>query len=129
MDRGTASMTGRLSRDPQFFGEGDSRRAVFTVAYNRGRGEKRKGNFIDCIAWGRLAECLEHFKKGSGLHVEGQLEQDTYEDKEGNKRNRVQVNIDVITATTSFGDRSEGAANGGQEVTIGGDGETADIPF
>lgn len=130
MDRGSAQLTGRLSQDPKFFGEGDTRRAVFTVAYNRGRGEKRKSNFVDCIAWGRMADLLQHFNQGMGIHVEGRLETDSFE-KDGVRRTRVQVNIDNLTATTSFGDRNDeakSASNASQEeVTIGGDGE--DIPF
>ena len=47
MDRASAQMTGRLAGDPKFFGEGDTRRAVFTVASNRGRGEKRNGRYPD----------------------------------------------------------------------------------
>lgn len=137
MDRASAQMTGRLAGDPKFFGEGDTRRAVFTVASNRGRGEKRKSNFIDCIAWGNMADLLQHFKKGMGIHIEGRLESDNFETKEGQKRTKVQINIDTLTATTSFGpdNRESGEAsssrNSGEEVTIGGsgDGESADIPF
>jgi len=137
MDRASAQMTGRLAGDPKFFGDGDSRRAVFTVASNRGRGEKRKANFIDCIAWGNMADLLQHFSKGMGIHIEGRLESDTFTNKEDQKRTKVQVNIDTITATTSFGpdNRENGEAgstrSGSEEVTIGGsgDGEGADIPF
>lgn len=138
MDSGLAVVTGRLSRDPQFFGEGEKCRAVFTVAFNRGRGEKRRSTFVDCIAWGRMAEFMRSFAKGAGISVQGDLETDSWE-KEGQKRSRLQVNVNSITATTVFGNPgeqsgeqsgSDGVATGkgGKEVTIGGE-DSAEIPF
>ncbi len=120
MDNGVAFVTGRLTRDPQFFGEGEKRRVVFSVAFNRGKEEKRKTTFVDCIAWGRRADILENFKKGSGVALSGELETDTWEDKEGQKHSRLRLNITTITATTS-NRRSE------NEET-GGDGEEAEVP-
>lgn len=127
MDNGIAFVTGRLSRDPQFFGEGDKRRAVFTVAYNRGRGERRKSTFIDCIAWGRMADFMESFNKGDGIHVNGDIEMDSWE-KDGQKRTRLQVNISSITATTTFGDRTDGGTGTGGSNSSSEE-ETADIGF
>lgn len=101
MDQGTVVLVGRLSNDPKFFGEGDKQRALFTVAFNRGTGDRRKGNFIDCIAWGKRADIIRDFSKGMGIFVTGDLEQDNYENKEGQRVNRVQVNVTSITATTS----------------------------
>jgi single-strand DNA-binding protein len=106
MDRGIAFVTGRLSRDPQFFGEGEKRRAIFSVAYNRGRGDRRKSVFIDCIAWGKMANLLEHFNKGNGVSIDGELEMDTWE-KDGQKRTRLQINVRSISMTTPFGERPQ----------------------
>lgn len=115
MDNGVAFVTGRLTRDPQFFGEGEKKRVVFSIAFNRGKEERRKTTFIDCIAWGRRADILESFQKGSGVSVSGELETDTWEDKEGNKQSRLRLNITTITATTSNRNRSEGGEEGGEE--------------
>lgn len=132
MDQGLAFVTGRLTADPKFFGDGDKQRAVFTVAYNRGRADNRKSNFIDCIAWGKRADIMRDFSKGNGIFVTGDLEQDSYENKEGVRVNRVQVNVSSITATTSTRRNGEGSTEGsasGEEVVVGGDGDSADIPF
>lgn len=129
MDQGSAVVVGRLSRDPQFFGDGDKQRAVFSIAYNRGRGDNRKANFIDCIAWGKRADIMRDFSKGMGIFVTGDLEQDTYENKEGNRVSRVQVNVNSITATTSTrrdGDSTIGGGASGNERTGS---EEAPIPF
>jgi single stranded DNA-binding protein len=100
MDNGVAFVTGRLTRDPQFFGEGEKRRVLFSVAFNRGKDDRRKTTFIDCIAWGRRADILESFKKGSGVSLSGDLETDVWE-KDGQKQSRIRLNINTITATTS----------------------------
>jgi len=135
MDQGKAFVTGRLSRDPDFKDEGTSaQRAMFSIAYNRGIGEKRKSNFLDCIAWGKRADIMRDFKKGSGIYVTGDIEQDTYETKDGNKRNRVQINITSITATTNLRRNDENVerpsvSNSEEEVTIGGVDDNESIPF
>lgn len=128
MDRGIAFVTGRLSRDPQFFGEGDKRRAIFSVAYNRGRGDRRKSVFIDCIAWGKMANLLEHFNKGNGVSIDGELEMDTWE-KDGQKRTRLQINVRSISMTTPFGERPQGNEYGeSADVGVSSD-DVADIGF
>ena len=64
MDQAKLVLVGRLSRDPEFAGEGDVQRAMFSIATNRGRGEKRKSSFFDCIAWGKRADIMRDFSKG-----------------------------------------------------------------
>lgn len=132
MDQGKAFVVGRLSRDPDFFGDGDKQRAVFSIAFNRGTGEKRKSNFLDCIAWGKRADIMRDFSRGKGIFVTGDIEQDTYETKDGQKRSRVQINVSSITATANRRrDDSNGEGNGKPgEIRVGGASEeTADIPF
>ena len=131
MDQGKAFVVGRLTRDPDFFGEGDKQRAVFSIAYNRGTGDKKKANFLDCIAWGKRADIMRDFSKGTGIFVTGDIEQDTYETKDGQKRNRVQINVSSITATTSLrrSDESAGAGVTSGSAGSAGSGEEAPIPF
>ena len=130
MDQAKVVLVGRLSRDPEFFGEGEKQRALFSIASNRGRGDNRKVSFFDCIAWGKRADIMRDFKTGSGIFVTGDLEQDTYKTKEGQKRNRVQVNVSSITATTTLLRNSDTQTEGASgEVSVGGDSETAKIPY
>jgi len=134
MDNGVAFVTGRLTRDPQFFGEDEKRRAVFTVAFIRGTDERRKTSFVDCIAWGRRADILESFAKGSGVTVSGDLETDSWE-KDGQKHSRLRLNITTITATTSNRRSDDGDAEAGEARAVpagkrgGSDEDSADIPF
>ena len=56
-------------------------------------GTKPKANFIEIVAWGKQAEaCAKLLKKGSGIHVTGELRHETWEAKPeagGGKRSKV----------------------------------------
>ena len=63
--------------------------------------------FVDVVAWEKQAEnCHEFLKKGSPLLVEGKLQFEQWEDKDGQKRNRLRVRADRV----QFLGRPEGAA-------------------
>jgi single-strand DNA-binding protein len=130
MDQGLGFVVGRLTRDPKFFGEGDKQRALFSVAYNRGRGDNRKANFIDCIAWGKRADIMRDFSQGMGIFVTGDLDQDSYE-KDGKRVNHFQLIVSSITATTSTRRPDEETSNSSGQTNSGkvADSEEATIPF
>lgn len=66
----------------------------FCVAVESGYGEKKRVDFIDCVAWRGTAEFLcKHFAKGQETALCGRLETQTWEDKEGRKRKTVKVNV------------------------------------
>ena len=137
MDMGRVTLVGRLTRDPKFFGEGDKQRALFSIAFNRGTGDNRKANFIDCIAWGKRADIMRDYAQGTGIFVTGDLEQDNYErtDKdtgETRKVNRIQVNVNSITRTAKRPDTAGVGAGGAGNATTSSDvvvGDSAEIPF
>jgi len=57
--------------------------------------QKDKTLFIDVDVWGRQAEVLcEYAGKGRCILVEGTLELDTWDDKDGNKRSKIKVRCD-----------------------------------
>jgi len=61
----------------------------FRIANNYGQD---RVSFINVECWGKTAEvCRQYLEKGSGVVVQGELIVDTYEDKEGNKRNKAFV--------------------------------------
>lgn len=52
-------------------------------------------SFINCVAWGKVGEIIAQYtSKGSPLLVSGRLDQRSYEDKDGNKRQAVEVNVE-----------------------------------
>ena len=49
------------------------------------------------VAWGKSAEIIENYvKKGDEVAIEGKLQYETYDDKEGNKRYLTKININDI---------------------------------
>ena len=86
-------MIGRISNDLEVKyvrgKEGDFATLKFNLAVNK---DKEKTNFIPVRVLGKLAENLVNYqKKGSLIGIEGSIEIDNYEDKDGNKITRVYV--------------------------------------
>ncbi|WP_244229086.1 single-stranded DNA-binding protein [Candidatus Methylacidiphilum fumarolicum] len=53
--------------------------------------------FVEVVIWGRQAEtCKEYLQKGSLVFVEGRLQMEQWETKEGEKRTRMRVRADRI---------------------------------
>jgi single-strand DNA-binding protein len=76
---------------------------AFTLAVERsakGQDGNRQTDFIRCVAWRERAEFLsKYFSKGSMIAVQGSIQVRTYEDKNGNKREAVEVVADQIHFT------------------------------
>lgn len=52
-------------------------------------------SFINCVAWGKVGEIIAQYtSKGTPLLVSGRLDQRSYEDKDGNKRQAVEVVVE-----------------------------------
>lgn len=96
--------TGRLTRDPETrFLAGDKCVASLSIACSRtfvSGGEKKEETiFLDCEAWGKLAETIgQYCTKGKQIAIDGRLKMDQWEDKAtGQKRSKVKVVIDSMT--------------------------------
>ena len=92
---------GNLTRDPKLRTiPGGAQVCDLSLATNRSfnsaNGEKREETcFIDCRAYGRTAETLNQYaKKGNPLLVEGRLQYDTWEGKDGVKRSKHRVFVE-----------------------------------
>lgn len=90
-------LVGRLTKKPELKeSESGTKQATFTLAVNRPRTDQ--ADFINCVAWNKLAETIEKYlDKGRELGVEGRLQINHYEDREGNKRSSTSVVVDNIT--------------------------------
>lgn len=117
-------IAGNLVRDPESRPVGGDRNvASFTLAinnrYKSADGElKESAVFMDCEAWGKQAELVcTYLKKGSCAYFEGQLKQDNWQDKDGQRRSRIKVRIDVVRFVGNprqSGDESAGEGEGDQ---------------
>lgn len=92
-------LIGRLTRDPEmrYTSSGVGVLNIGIAVNRRFRdqsGEWREDTcFINAIAWQKTAERLsETLKKGSAVQVEGRLQSRTWETKDGQKRNTIEVN-------------------------------------
>lgn len=94
-------LMGRFARDPECRYIDDRKVANFTLAVDRGRKNangEREADFLGCSAWGRTADFVqEWFTKGMMAIVVGCLQTRHWEDRNGNKRVSVSVQVDEIT--------------------------------
>ncbi|WP_422927342.1 single-stranded DNA-binding protein [Singulisphaera sp. PoT] len=107
---------GRLTFDPElrYTPSGsavtDLRMATSRTWSSKDGDRKEETLFIDVTVWDRQAEnCCQYLRKGSGVHVEGSLKMDTWDDKTtGEKRSKIRVQADRV----QFLDRKDGGSNG-----------------
>ncbi len=113
-------IAGNLTRDPQvrFFA---NERAVadIGIAVNRRWKDKdgaqqEETTFVDVECWGRTAELVgQYLSKGRACLVEGRLKLDQWEDKDGNRRNKLKVVADTVQFLDSRGSGGGGDSQGG----------------
>lgn len=95
-------LIGRLTRDPELRVTSQSGvpMASFSIAVDRpyqSQSGQRETDFIDCVAWRKLAEVVaEHLTKGRLVAVEGRLQIRAYETQDGQKRRVAEVMADDV---------------------------------
>jgi single-strand DNA-binding protein len=116
-----ATIIGYLTRDPESRSTKAGKTVVsFTVAVNSayGKGDERKEevSFFDVTTFGFTAEaCAKYLKKGAPVFVEGELKQRTWEDKEGQKKSKIVIEVGM-KGEVKFLPRGEAkAADAGRE--------------
>jgi single-strand DNA-binding protein len=94
---------GNLTRDPELKSiSGDTSVAVMGLAINdnyRSRDGKEVDQtcFVEVEAWGKQAEtCAEYLAKGSPALIEGKLQLDQWESKDGEPRSRIKIRADQV---------------------------------
>ena len=85
---------GRITADPELKQTPQGVSVVtFSLAINR-KGAKETTDFITCVAWRSTAEFIsKYFQKGSSIVLDGSIQVRSYQDKENNKRQAVEVVI------------------------------------
>ncbi len=96
----TVILMGRLTRDPEIrYSAGDSSSAVARFSLAVDRRFKRDGqpdaDFFNCVAFGRQAEFAEKYlHKGIKMVVQGRLQNDNYQNKDGQMVYNVQIVVE-----------------------------------
>jgi single-strand DNA-binding protein len=98
MDINRVILIGNLVRDVDLrYSKKGTAVANFTLAVNDGYGENKTVDFISVTAWGKTAENVANYcSKGSRVAVDGRIKQQNYEDKNGNRREKVYINAQQI---------------------------------
>jgi len=92
------TLVGNLTRDPEIRYVGSGAAVTkFTLAVNRRAKQQEETDYIDCVAWDKLAEtCNTYLKKGMSCLVDGRLSIRSYETKEGEKRKAAEVVVNTM---------------------------------
>ena len=103
-------VVGNLGKDPEIRSTGSGKKvASFSLAVDQGYGDNKKTEWVNCLAWEKLAELTERFlKRGKTVALSGYLQTSSWEDKQsGQKRYKTEVVARDITFMDS-GSRSDG---------------------
>ena len=96
-------LIGNLTRDPEIkYTAKGTAIGDLSLAINRSfkgdNGERQEETtFVDVTLWGKTAELAgQYLAKGRPVYIEGRLQLDTWQDKEGQKRSKLKVIGEVM---------------------------------
>ena len=93
----SVGMHGNLAADPELRYTTTGKAVCnFRLAVNSGFGEKRETEFVNCVAWEKLAEKVaDQGRKGNEVAVFGRLKSRTWKDREGNPQKTIEIHASV----------------------------------
>ena len=99
------TLTGRIGQEPESVGSNGVRLRVATSDRVKndqtGQWEDKNTSWWTVKAWKSLAEQSKvALKKGMEVTITGKIYEETWTDKEGQKRTSVEINADTIAVTT-----------------------------
>ena len=91
------------------------------------KGERQeKPSFFNCVMWGKLGEAIsKYLTKGKQVAIEAELEQNTWQDSNGNNHSAVQLNVNELLMLQS----PKGEGDSGKFANEKGKPGNDDIPF
>lgn len=124
-DLNLVALGGRLVNDPDVRHTNNNTsvmnfRLCSNRVYTRNNERVEEPVFVDVVVWGKQAESLSKvLTKGRFVTVSGRLRQESWEDKDGNRRSR----LSVVAADIGLGPKP---SNAKQEAAST---NTDDVPF
>jgi single-strand DNA-binding protein len=107
---------GRLGKDPDFNVTSSGKPvAKFSLAIDqyKGKGQDKETLWLNIVAWDTLAEIVEKYaEKGRLALVQGRLDVSAYTDKEGIKRQSLQIIANLVQLLDSKPQNGEAKAPG-----------------
>ena len=133
-DLNSVIIIGRLSRDAELkYTQGGTALSNFSIANNRKYGDKESVSYFECTMWGKGAEALsQYLTKGKKVAIEGRLEQQVWEDKNGGKRSKVSITVDQVQfldVKKSDGERRDPGESELPEFNPNPFGSDSELPF
>ena len=113
------AIMGRLTRDPELkTAKAGLSVCRFSIACDRSfvrQGEERKADFFDIVAWRQTAELIcKYFQKGSQIAIDGRLQTESYQDKQGNNRTRIEIVANNVSFASSGKRPAQPVDDGGE---------------
>ena len=88
----SVSLLGRLCRDIDARQTPNGTKVISNTIAVDGMGDRT--DFVPVVFWGQTAEFVgRYFRKGSRIAVTGRIQSREYEDKQGNHRTAIEVNV------------------------------------
>lgn len=125
-------LVGRVAVEPEMrYTPSGTQVASFVMAVDRNRltskGEK-EADFIKIVVWGKLAEiCAQYLSKGKLIAIEGRLQVQSFEGKDGQKRKTYEVVAETMKMLDRKGAGDGPAGGGAQAPDFGHDDQLDDI--
>ena len=97
-----AIILGRLGKDPEMkvFDSG-KKKCSFSVATSQKIGENEFTEWHNIDVWGKQAEfCDQFLTRGCEVYVEGSMRTDSYEDRQGVKKQRSYISAQIVRKLT-----------------------------
>jgi len=122
-------LIGNLGRDPELrYTQSGQAVANFSLAtterFSTRDGEKQeRTEWHRIVTWGRTAElCAQYLSKGRSVYLEGRLQTNEWEDKEGQKRKTTEIVANTVQFLGGRGGGQGGPSGGGSEAGGSGSG-------
>ncbi len=94
---------GRLTKDAEYteFGQNSTPKLSFSLANNTGFGDYQKTNYFNCEIIGKMAASLSQYMlKGKACNLNGEMQQQRWEDADGNKHNKWLIHVRGVSFTS-----------------------------
>ena len=113
-------LLGNLTRDPDLRGFPNGQSVcdlglAISRRFTSNGQDQEETCFVDVVVWGKAAQnCRQYLSKGSQVMVEGRLQLDTWEDRNGGgRRSRLRVVAENIQFMSRRKDENAGGSQGG----------------
>ena len=106
---------GRLGRDPETrYTQSGKAVASFSLACSEKRGGEESTEWVNVVAWEKLAEiCGQYLAKGSLVFISGRMQTRKWQDKEGGTRYATEIvvrEMKMLDKRSDGGQQERGAA-------------------